>query len=223
MKGVPNETRQVLANGETRFERVLPGPERMYPDTDLPPLAIPDERLARIRSGTLPPVWEREEWLAEIGVPAHELVPLAISRRYRAFTQLVREQGVAPRDASRVLVSMMKALAREGRDVNAIPDTEISALFALFAQRAFAREAFAAILRAMAGGASAAEAVRQVAGEPVAEAAVRARAKEVVHGAPAIADAGRRTRYLMGLAMKGLRGRVPGREMLAAIEREVQR
>ncbi len=223
MKGVPNETRQVLQNGETRFERVLPGPERMYPDTDLPPLAIPDERLAGIRAGMLPPVWEREEWLAQIGVPAHELVPLAISRRYRAFTLLVREQGVAPKDASRVLVSTLKSLSREGRDVDSIPEAEILALFALFGRKAFAREAFTAILRTMAVGTPAAEAVRQVAGEPARAAAVEARAKEVVHGAPAIADAGRRARYLMGLAMKGLRGRVPGREMLAAIEREVQR
>ena len=34
--GVPNETRQPFADGSTDFERILPGPDRMYPDTDSP-------------------------------------------------------------------------------------------------------------------------------------------------------------------------------------------
>ncbi|GAG48492.1 unnamed protein product, partial [marine sediment metagenome] len=37
--GVPQETRQVLPNCRyTDFERILPGPDRMYPDTDHPPI-----------------------------------------------------------------------------------------------------------------------------------------------------------------------------------------
>ena len=35
--GVPNETRQPFPDGSTDFERILPGPDRMYPDTDSPP------------------------------------------------------------------------------------------------------------------------------------------------------------------------------------------
>ena len=34
--GIPNETRQPFADGSTDFERILPGPDRMYPDTDSP-------------------------------------------------------------------------------------------------------------------------------------------------------------------------------------------
>ncbi len=37
---VPNETRKSFANGTTMFERVLPGADRMYPDTDTVPIAI---------------------------------------------------------------------------------------------------------------------------------------------------------------------------------------
>ena len=35
--GIPEETRQALRDGTNGFERILPGPQRMYPDTDLPP------------------------------------------------------------------------------------------------------------------------------------------------------------------------------------------
>jgi glutamyl-tRNA(Gln) amidotransferase subunit E len=38
--GVPNETRQHLKDYTTGFERILPGPNRMYPDTDSPPVEI---------------------------------------------------------------------------------------------------------------------------------------------------------------------------------------
>ena len=50
---VPNETRQALDDGTTGFERILPGADRMYPDTDLPPMAVGDGRIDRIRSAGL--------------------------------------------------------------------------------------------------------------------------------------------------------------------------
>jgi len=43
--GIPNETRQALPDSTNGFERILPGADRMYPDTDLPPLEITSERL----------------------------------------------------------------------------------------------------------------------------------------------------------------------------------
>lgn len=47
--GVPNETRKSLPDGTTIFERVLPGPNRMYPDTDSPPISIAEEQIQAIR------------------------------------------------------------------------------------------------------------------------------------------------------------------------------
>ena len=45
LSGVPPETRQPFADGSTFFERILPGPDRMYPDTDSPPQRIVRERV----------------------------------------------------------------------------------------------------------------------------------------------------------------------------------
>jgi glutamyl-tRNA(Gln) amidotransferase subunit E len=47
---VPNETRKGLPNGTTIFERVLPGPDRMYPDTDSAPIPIEEEAIERTRA-----------------------------------------------------------------------------------------------------------------------------------------------------------------------------
>ncbi|MCK9203174.1 MAG: Glu-tRNA(Gln) amidotransferase subunit GatE [Bacteroidales bacterium] len=40
--GVPNETRKSFEDGTTIFERVLPGADRMYPDTDSAPIPLDD-------------------------------------------------------------------------------------------------------------------------------------------------------------------------------------
>jgi len=39
-EGVPRETRKTFRDGTTVFERVLPGPDRMYPDTDTAPIPL---------------------------------------------------------------------------------------------------------------------------------------------------------------------------------------
>lgn len=48
-EGIPKETRKALENGTTMFERVLPGADRMYPDTDSAPISISEEFIDSIR------------------------------------------------------------------------------------------------------------------------------------------------------------------------------
>ncbi|HEV2449512.1 MAG TPA: Glu-tRNA(Gln) amidotransferase subunit GatE, partial [Thermoplasmata archaeon] len=47
--GVPPETRDPLPDGRTRYSRPLPGRDRMYPETDVPPIAVDAERVERLR------------------------------------------------------------------------------------------------------------------------------------------------------------------------------
>ena len=60
-EGVPNETRKTFADGTNMFERVLPGRDRMYPDTDSEPIPLTDEYINTLSAkgsgscfGTLP-------------------------------------------------------------------------------------------------------------------------------------------------------------------------
>jgi glutamyl-tRNA(Gln) amidotransferase subunit E len=68
--GVPNETRQPFKDGSTDFERILPGPDRMYPDTDSPPTRVTRARVARLSAGLAEKPWLREKRYAAAGVPA---------------------------------------------------------------------------------------------------------------------------------------------------------
>jgi glutamyl-tRNA(Gln) amidotransferase subunit E len=77
--GVPAETRQAFQDGTNGFERILPGPDRMYPDTDTPPLPIADSLVIEIRE-TLPETpWAREKRYEALG-----LEPSAARRLARA-------------------------------------------------------------------------------------------------------------------------------------------
>jgi glutamyl-tRNA(Gln) amidotransferase subunit E len=49
-QGVPNETRKALPDGRTIFERVLPGPDRMYPDTDSAPIPVDEDLIVSVRA-----------------------------------------------------------------------------------------------------------------------------------------------------------------------------
>ena len=58
--GVPAETRQAMRDSTTGFERILPGANRMYPDTDTPPMPIPDAWVQAVRVDRPERGFERE-------------------------------------------------------------------------------------------------------------------------------------------------------------------
>ncbi|MBU1432228.1 Glu-tRNA(Gln) amidotransferase subunit GatE [Myxococcota bacterium] len=93
--GVPSETRQAFADGTTGFERILPGPERMYPDTDLPPITITPARIARLKAGLPEPPWARRERLLSVGVGLDLAERLIRHAAYDLFWALYDERGEA--------------------------------------------------------------------------------------------------------------------------------
>ena len=86
--GVPSETRQAHPDGTTGFERILPGPERMYPDTDTPAMPIPDEWIEEIRVRLPERPWEREHRWAAAGLDARAARVLADAPWAELFERL---------------------------------------------------------------------------------------------------------------------------------------
>ena len=66
---VPNETRKSFEDGTTIFERVLPGADRMYPDTDSAPIPLEDSMIEEARKRIPKSVSERIYQLKEWNVP----------------------------------------------------------------------------------------------------------------------------------------------------------
>jgi glutamyl-tRNA(Gln) amidotransferase subunit E len=113
--GVPNETRKSFVDGTTIFERVLPGPDRMYPDTDSAPIAIAAAHIARIRDrviGIMP------DWLDKLrswGVPADSHYFLISRRLVPLVEEIVAATGWPDKFVALLFAHTLKGLRRRYR------------------------------------------------------------------------------------------------------------
>lgn len=144
--GIPSETRQAQKDGTTGFERILPGADRMYPDTDLPPKRIPAGRKNIIRSGLHEPIWEREKWYKSLGIPADVMEPLAISKNAALFKKAVNELGINPVLAAVALIQYPKRLKKMKADPEQLNEEIFLGIFRAFNLGLISREG---IIRAM--------------------------------------------------------------------------
>jgi glutamyl-tRNA(Gln) amidotransferase subunit E len=208
--GIPSETRQALRDGTNGFERILPGPDRMYPDTDLPPIQVTEERLARIRKGLPVPVWTRESWYAELKLPADVVEALSMSPLAVLFEELVKDWKIDPVAASVALIQFPKRIRRKGLDAGRIDEPALRGIFALYRDRKISREGIYALMEKVARGEAlpSEDALPPAPGGEDIEAEIgRALARL---GGMTLHDPGKKAHVLMGLVMPALRGRVEG-------------
>jgi len=133
--GVPQETRQALADSANGFERILPGAERMYPDTDLPPIEITEERLNTLDALNPPPLWEREKKYHQTGVPQHLIIPIASSPRAAFFEEMVERYSLPVVKAAVFLFEHTRHWRRKGLDISRIQNSDWEYFFKQAAQR----------------------------------------------------------------------------------------
>ncbi|MEM7350213.1 MAG: Glu-tRNA(Gln) amidotransferase subunit GatE [Acidobacteriota bacterium] len=218
-EGVPHETRQPLPDGRTSFERILPGPERMYPDTDSPPQRLTRERVEALRVALPEPPWEREERYRSAGLPLSTIHYLIRRGAARRVDRVVAEAGADLRRAGFFFGEELKGLRRAGVAVDDISDERWCELFRVLGETPVLWEVRQSL-------------VRRLATEPEAEISVligdsapegwRARWSDVARQEsrqalnPSAAAAGRR--WLIGRAMAELRGKVPATRVIAALD-----
>lgn len=69
LEGVPGETRKSFSDGTTVFERVLPGSDRMYPDTDSATIPLTEEYIEKQKSNLPADISKRYKQLREWKIP----------------------------------------------------------------------------------------------------------------------------------------------------------
>lgn len=139
--GIPSETRQALRDGTNGFERILPGADRMYPDTDLPPKKILDERLENIRKWLPEKFWERKNWYKELGIPGDTIADLSVSNYAPLFKSAVVEWKANPVTVAVILTQYLKRLKKEGRNVELLNEENLSRIIKSYADGLLLREA----------------------------------------------------------------------------------
>jgi glutamyl-tRNA(Gln) amidotransferase subunit E len=226
LAGVPNETRQPFADGSTDFERILPGPDRMYPDTDSPPTGVTRQRVERLRAALAPRPWEREARYGAVGVPTSTTFFLIRRGAARLVDKVAESHPDALKQACLLFGERLKGLRRDGVKVDEIADDRWCELFDAAARLPLLWEAWAPVVRAVAADASksVAEIVEGI-GLGCAPKAWKRGVKAAVGEArgrlyrPGGDD--RLFRFAMGLAMRELRGKVPALEVADAVRTEM--
>ncbi len=108
--GVPNETRKALADGTTLFERVLPGADRMYPDTDSAPIPIDEAAIERIRAALPPSIVESQHQMRAWKIPT-DCQPFILKRAlFPILASLVGDHGFDPIFAGTLLGHRLRAV-----------------------------------------------------------------------------------------------------------------
>jgi len=97
LEGVPNETRKsVNREGKTIFERVLPGPDRMYPDTDSAPIAINDNYIKELRDGLPSDVHDREKIMKKWKIPEDTYPYIHVRNIFPVIKKISEELSYSP-------------------------------------------------------------------------------------------------------------------------------
>ena len=110
MQGVPNETRKSLPNGITLFERVLPGADRMYPDTDSAPISIQDQMIEAARRELPEMLEQRIAQLQSWQIPADQWNHLLRYNLLPVLENLSETHKIPPRKLAAYYAQTLKNL-----------------------------------------------------------------------------------------------------------------
>ena len=225
IEGVPEETRDPLPDGTTRYSRPLPGAARMYPETDVPPILITDKRIKRIRDN-MPEFPEEiaKRLVSKYGINAQQAEQIVRQSRDELFVKISERTGMTAAAAS-TLTNTFTELEHEGLDPENISEKEVIGLFDLLKNSKFSKEALPSLLREMLKGEDAEGAVKKLGLQAVDDdeasrviAALVKEREEFVRakGMDAIGP-------LMGPVMAALRGKIDGKQANDLLAKEIKK
>jgi len=145
---VPEETRKADLEGRTSYMRPLPGAERMYPETDIPPFKINRDFLGSVEIADFGKTKEKLKRILN-----EELAEKIIrSEKLKLFEEIIEKEGkkVDPSFATLVVVTLedtLKSIRREGFDIGKVSDEKIIELFDIYSAGTFVKTAIPEILK----------------------------------------------------------------------------
>ncbi|MFC2101606.1 Glu-tRNA(Gln) amidotransferase GatDE subunit E, partial [Bacteroidota bacterium] len=121
--GVPNETRKSFENGTTIFERVLPGADRMYPDTDTAPIPLIDKTLDEMAKRLPVVTSDRIAQLIKWDVPQETFTFILKNNLVPLIEKIQDQLEIPPRYTATLLAHRLNCIERQlGISGNFDPD-----------------------------------------------------------------------------------------------------
>lgn len=147
-KKVEHETRAANVDGSTRFTRPLPGAARMYPETDVLPVAI-DEKWVKEVESKLPESWTNklERFKSKMKLPSELAIQIIGSDYLDVFEKIMKKY---PKLNASVVVSVftstLKELSRRKIDIKKLEERHLLSIFAALARKKIVKEAMPDLL-----------------------------------------------------------------------------
>ncbi len=134
LEGIPNETRKSFEDGTTIFERVLPGADRMYPDTDTAPIPLKNESIEELNKDLPSDINERYRQLKKWNIPEDTYTYIFSKNHYRLIERIITELGVDPVFAGTFIGHTLKFVEGHYKSAEAFNCKIIYAMFRFLKQ-----------------------------------------------------------------------------------------
>lgn len=226
LEGIPEETRRALPDGNSAYMRPLPGAARMYPETDVPPVVIAEERIEGIK---LPELIEERgaRYMKQFSLNEELASQIARSGNFALFERIMLEVPKASATSVvRTVETVLYELEKEKAAVNNITEEHLMQLFRLQSEGKIPNEAIADILKTIAGKPelSIEEAARTL-GIGVEKGELEAAIDRLIESRmDFIREKGLDSvGPLMGVVMKEFRGKVSGQEVSRILKEKIRR
>ena len=198
----------------------------MYPETDVPPIEITRDRMDRIRNN-LPEMPEEIEkrLVSQYGINAQQARQIVRQDNTDLFERIAKEYDMAA-IAATTFLNTYGELEHDGIDISGLTDERMMEIFGMLKGERFAKEALPALLREMASGTSAEDAIKKLGLEAVDSDEAAKIIVDIVKeredfirskgGLPAIGP-------LMGPVMGALRGKIDGKKANELLTIEIKK
>lgn len=226
--GVPEETRAANPDGTTRYMRPRPGAARMYPETDIPPTQITEDYIRQICL-QLPELPEQKfERLMKEYKLNQKLVRQVLDSEYgELFEVIVKESGSSPTTVAAFLTETLKALKRDGVEVNRVSENQVREIFKSVSAGWLMKEAIADVVVWLSKneGKSVEEAVVSLGLRTMSDDELKALVEKVIaENEKLVQERGERSfSVLMGIIMKDFRGRVDAAQVSKVLKERLKR
>ncbi|MHA2023632.1 MAG: Glu-tRNA(Gln) amidotransferase subunit GatE, partial [Candidatus Thorarchaeota archaeon] len=228
IRGVPAETRMPLPEGLSKFARPRPGSSRMYPETDVRPVKITENRLKRIKKN-MPETLDNKEkrFIKEYNLSSDLAYQITRSVNLGIFEHIINETKVSPTLVVTTLENTVVSLHRNQVPTENLQENHFFDLFKLVEQNELSSQAIPDVLTHLANNPSLSVAEALVAtgltmasGDEVAE-TIR---KIVQDREEFVREQGERSfGGLMGIVMKELGGKVDGKTVKQILTDEINK
>lgn len=139
-EGVPNETRKSFKDGTTVFERVLPGADRMYPDTDSAPIPLDSQYIEELSKELPSDINDRYNQLKKWNIPEDTYTYIFSRNHYRLIERMITELNIDPVYAGTFIGHTFKFVEGHYKPAEAFNSKIIYAIFRYIKQKGFERE-----------------------------------------------------------------------------------